>query len=495
LFERVPVGIARTLADSEDRGAEIREVERSTVEAIGRAERLIYIENQYITAKAAAEALVARMRAMPALEVIVLTSREPGGWLEAGTMGVGRQQFMAAFDEPHLRRRIHFLYPFARGNPGDDEYEAPNKTEDGTFSIHVHAKVLIVDDTFLRIGSSNLNNRSMGFDTECDLGLEAATAEHRRAIARVRNDLIAEHWGSTAAAVERALASDGPVNEALAALTPADGQAPPPRGVAPVPRDEAPPDPDIVQKLGDPERIVTAERFVEEIAGVKDGRPMLRWALGVLTAVALLIAVVILVQQLPFDGAGFTERVSSGIASLRGSPWRVPLVLLIFVVGSIVSFPILVMIGATVLALGPLLGFFCAAAGSLLAATATFQIGRLIGRRPLRRWLGHKAQVLEKQLAGRGIVTVALIRKVPIAPFTIVNMLIGASGLPYREFIAGTAIGMLPGIAAFALVGDRAMDVWRNPTPLNVTLVAAAVAVWIGVVLGVQYLMNRYAKK
>jgi uncharacterized membrane protein YdjX (TVP38/TMEM64 family) len=187
--------------------------------------------------------------------------------------------------------------------------------------------------------------------------------------------------------------------------------------------------------------------------------------------------------------------VSSGIASLRDSPWRVPLVLLIFVMGSIVSFPILVMIGATVLALGPLLGFVCAAAGSMLAATATFQIGRLIGRRPLRRWLGHKAQVLERQLEGRGIVTVALIRKVPIAPFTIVNMLIGASGLSYREFIAGTAIGMLPGIAAFALVGDRAMDVWRNPTPLNVTLVAVAIAAWIGVVLGVQHLMNRYAKK
>ncbi len=122
------------------------------------------------------------------------------------------------------------------------------------------------------------------------------------------------------------------------------------------------------------------------------------------------------------------------------------------------------MIGATVVALGPLLGFCCAAAGSLLAATATFGVGRLIGRKPLRRWLGHKAQVLERQLEGRGIVTVALIRKVPIAPFTIVNMLIGASGLPYRDFIAGTALGMLPGIAAFAFVGDRAVDAWREPT-------------------------------
>ncbi len=251
----------------------------------------------------------------------------------------------------------------------------------------------------------------------------------------------------------------------------------------------------IVLQLGDPERVVTPERFVEQVAGVRSGRPILRRALWLLAALALVVASVLLVRNLPFDGAAFTERVSAGIASLRGSPWRVPLVLVVFVVGSTVSFPILVMIGATVIALGPVVGFVCAAAGSLLAATATYEIGRLIGRRPLRRWLGHKAQMLERRLEGRGIVTVALIRKVPVAPFTIVNMLIGASGLPYREFIAGTAIGMLPGIAAFAFVGDRAVGVWRDPTILNVSLVAAAILVWVGVVIGLQHLMNRHAAK
>jgi phosphatidylserine/phosphatidylglycerophosphate/cardiolipin synthase-like enzyme/uncharacterized membrane protein YdjX (TVP38/TMEM64 family) len=488
-FEHVPLGVIRTLAALEEREEDIREVERSTAAAIGRAEQLIYIENQYITSKSAAEALLARMRANRALETIVITSREPGGWLEAGAMGTGRQQFMALFDEPQLRRRIHFLYPFARGSPGDDEYAAPNKTEDGTFSIHVHAKVLIVDDVFLRIGSSNLNNRSMGFDTECDLGVEASNAKHRRAVAAVRNDLIAEHWGAEAAAVRRALASGRPVLEALAALGDARD-----RGVAPIAREEPAPG-GVVQLLGDPERIVTAERFVQEVAGIKHGRPLLKWALALTVAVALAIGAVVIANRLPAEGAGFTERVSAGLAALRGNPWRVPLVLVAFVLGSIVSFPILAMIGATVIALGPVLGFVCAAVGSMLAATATFAIGRAIGRRPLRRWLGRRAQLLERQLEGRGIVTVALIRKVPIAPFTIVNMLVGASGLSYREFIAGTAIGMLPGIAAFALVGDRVAGVWRNPTPLNVTLVAVALVLWVAVVFGLQRVMNRFAKR
>ena len=99
-------------------------------------------------------------------------------------------------------------------------------------------------------------------------------------------------------------------------------------------------------------------------------------------------------------------------------------------------------------------------------------MGRMVGRRADAQVArqdggGH----FEQQLEGRGIMTVALLRKVPVAPFTIVNMFLGASAIPFREFMAGTALGMLPGIAAFALVGDRVADVWQNPKPVNVTLV------------------------
>jgi uncharacterized membrane protein YdjX (TVP38/TMEM64 family) len=131
----------------------------------------------------------------------------------------------------------------------------------------------------------------------------------------------------------------------------------------------------------------------------------------------------------------------------------------------------------------------------MLAAAVTFAIGRLTGRKPLRKLLGHRAQRLERQLKGRSVVAVSLIRKVPIAPFSIINMLIGASGVSFREFMLGTAIGMLPGIAAFALAGARFADVWRNPTPANLAFAAGAIALWVGVVWGVQRLINRYASQ
>jgi phosphatidylserine/phosphatidylglycerophosphate/cardiolipin synthase-like enzyme len=71
---------------------------------------------------------------------------------------------------------------------------------DGGAPIYVHSKVLIVDDRLLRIGSSNLNNRSMGFDSERDVALETESnnTEHdeiRRQITSVRHQLVSEHLG------------------------------------------------------------------------------------------------------------------------------------------------------------------------------------------------------------------------------------------------------------------------------------------------------------
>jgi uncharacterized membrane protein YdjX (TVP38/TMEM64 family) len=448
------------------------------------------------------------MRAKPKLEAIVVTTHELGGWLEAGTMGVGRQHFMAAFDDASLAGRIQFVAPMARSRESADD-ESTKIVVDGTLSIHVHAKVLVVDDKFLRVGSSNLNNRSMGFDTECDLAIEAANVAQHRAIASVRNRLIAEHWGSDEKSVAAALAAGDSVRTALESLphvpvfsTARDARrarlkpwrraarAPAYRGVRPIEREAEPARIDFVVQLGDPERTVSAEELVARATGMHDSR-WLRWGLASLAAVALLALLLFGFSRLGLGLADVADRVGVGIESLAGNRWRVPLVLVVFVLASIVSVPILALIGATVVTLGPVLGFVCAAVGTMLAASATFGVGRLIGRKPLKRWLGKRIDALEKRIAKRGVIAIALIRKVPVAPFTFVNMGLGALGIRYRDFIVGTALGMLPGIAAFAFVSETAIDAWREPTPRNLVLIAGAIVLWLSVVLGVQRLLNR----
>jgi phosphatidylserine/phosphatidylglycerophosphate/cardiolipin synthase-like enzyme/uncharacterized membrane protein YdjX (TVP38/TMEM64 family) len=506
-FTNTTVGIMRTVAALEGRDEEVREIERATVAAIGSAERFIYIENQYITSKTACDALVARMRSRRKLEVVVVTTREHGGWLEAETMGVGRQRFMAAFDDAALVDRIQFVAPLARSAGPTDE-DSSKIVVDGTLSIHVHAKVLVVDDEFLRIGSSNLNNRSMGYDTECDVAIEAENAAQRESIASVRNRLIAEHWGSDEESVRSALAGAGSISEALASLprvpvfSTAHGarhprlqpwrraaRAPAYRSVAPIERVEAA-GIDLVVQLGDPERVVSADELVEQATGIRDPRP-LKWGVAVLVAAAIVALLLFGFSRLELGLGDIANRVGVGIESLAGNPWRVPLVLTVFVVASIVSVPILALIGATVVTLGPVLGFVCAAVGTMLAASATFGVGRLIGRKPLQRWLGKRLDALEQRVAKRGVIAIALIRKVPVAPFTFVNMLIGALGIRYRDFILGTALGMLPGIAAFAFVSEAAIEAWREPTAANIALIATAVAIWLTVVFGIQWALNR----
>jgi phosphatidylserine/phosphatidylglycerophosphate/cardiolipin synthase-like enzyme/uncharacterized membrane protein YdjX (TVP38/TMEM64 family) len=510
-FTNTTVGIMRTVAALEERDEEVREIERATVAAIGSAERFIYIENQYVTSKTACEALVARMRSRRELEVVIVTTREHGGWLESETMGVGRQRFMAAFGSAALADRIQFVAPLAQSAGPTDE-ESSKIVVDGTLSIHVHAKVLVVDDTFLRIGSSNLNNRSMGYDTECDLAIEAENAAQRETIASVRDRLIAEHWGSDEKSVREALAGADSVAAALESLprvpvfSTAHGarhprlqpwrraaRAPAYRHVEPIERADVP-GIDLVVQLGDPERAVSADELVEQATGIRDPRP-LKWSLGVLAVAAIVALLLVGFSRLGLGLGDIANRVGVGIESLAGNPWRVPLVLAVFVAASVVSVPILALIGATVVTLGPVLGFVCSAAGTMLAASATFGVGRLIGRKPLQRRLGKKLDALEQRVAKRGIIAIALIRKVPVAPFTFVNMLIGALGIRYRDFILGTALGMLPGIAAFAFVSEAAIEAWREPTLANIALIATAIAVWLAVVFGIQWALNRRADR
>jgi phosphatidylserine/phosphatidylglycerophosphate/cardiolipin synthase-like enzyme/uncharacterized membrane protein YdjX (TVP38/TMEM64 family) len=506
-FTNTTVGVMRTIAALEERDEEVREIERATVAAIGSAERFIYIENQYITSKTACEALVARMRARSKLRVVVVTTREHGGWLEAETMGVGRQRFMAAFDAAELADRIQFVAPLARSAGPADE-ESSRIIVDGMLSIHVHAKVLVVDDRFLRIGSSNLNNRSMGYDTECDIAIEAENAAQCETIASVRNRLIAEHWGSDEKSVRAALAKADAVFEALASLprvpvfSTAHGarharlqpwrraaRSPAYRSVAPIERKDVTGS-DLIVQLGDPERAVSADELVAQATGIRDPRP-LKWGMALVAAAAIAASLVLGFSRLELSLGDLANRVGVGIESLAGNPWRVPLVLLVFVVASVVSVPILALIGATVVTLGPVLGFACSAVGTMLAASATFGVGRWIGRKPLQRWLGPRVDALERRVAKRGVIAIALIRKVPVAPFTVVNMLIGALGIRYRDFILGTALGMLPGIAAFAFVSETAIEAWREPTVANIALIATAIAIWLTVVFGIQWALNR----
>jgi phospholipase D1/2 len=169
---------------------EVLEISKLYEDAIAAADRLIYIENQYFTSHVVENALVRRMRdaSRPPLEIVVMLPKRLPGWLQA-----------AALEPPRLRL-LESLSAVARetGHRLGFYYTAATARDGSEVPVLIHAKLLIVDDRFLTVGSTNISNRSMGVDTELNVSWEAREASERGlidSIRRVRVSLLAEHCG------------------------------------------------------------------------------------------------------------------------------------------------------------------------------------------------------------------------------------------------------------------------------------------------------------
>ena len=203
-FENVDVAVSRTIPEM-DGVDPVFEIETLYLDLIARAKRWIYAESQYFASRKIAEAMAARLEEPDGPEIVIINPVKAEGWLEPIAMDSARARLVQAMRDrdPHGRLRIYHAMT-ATGSP-----------------IYVHAKVTIIDDMILRIGSSNFNNRSMRLDSECDVTIDATLDTNddlAPTIAAIRNDLIAEHCGCTAQQVDDATTSGGSLIAAIDSL-------------------------------------------------------------------------------------------------------------------------------------------------------------------------------------------------------------------------------------------------------------------------------------
>jgi phospholipase D1/2 len=194
-FRDADIAIARTRG-RHGRWSEIREIEALFCDLIGGARRHVYIETQYFASRIVAEAVGARLAEPDGPEFVVVNPKTGAGWLDESVMGPARAELVKALERRDRYGRFRIYTPVTAG--GAD--------------IYVHAKIMIVDDRVLRVGSANLNNRSMGLDSECDVMIDAGLPGNERAaatIAQLRADLLAEHLGVQPAEVARGFAESG----------------------------------------------------------------------------------------------------------------------------------------------------------------------------------------------------------------------------------------------------------------------------------------------
>lgn len=476
-FTEIAVGIARTHAGFEDI-PETREVEALFLRSIALARRLIYIENQYLTADRVAKALCDRLREAPELEVVIVGPDEPHGWLEARSMGAGRVRFCRCLERGGVRDRVRLLSPYVTAG-GE---RAP---------VMVHAKVMIVDDILLRIGSANLNNRSMGLDSECDLAIEATDDEQRRAVAEARNRLLAEHLGAEPAEIEAALAEGG----SLVALLERgdDGGRAQRRGLAPI-KDRAEYDDEFgktLRPIADPERPIDSDELIGGMYGIAPARTRFRQVAALAAAAGVLIGMLALWQFTPLAQVIQPDTLAPRLDSVAGEVWAPVAVLAAFVIGGFVVFPVTILIALTAITFGPWHGFAYAVAGSLLSAGLTYQAGRKGSRRWLRGLMGPRIEKVSRRLGKQGVLSVMILRLVPVAPFTFVNLVAGATHIRFRDFLIGTVLGMTPGIVIMTALGDRLRQLWQDPSWIQIGLLGAVVVFWFAVSLAVQRAVSR----
>jgi phospholipase D1/2 len=470
------VGIARTAAD-ELRGAHVQEILALTTRAIAEARQTIFLEHQFLTSAAVREALAARLAQREGPEVVMILPRVESGWLEQSSMGILRARLLGQLRQADRYQRLHVLYPVV-------------PELDGGW-VGVHSKLLIIDDRFLKLGSANLSNRSMGLDSECDLALEAdddpigeATA---RAIAAFRTRLLAEHLGAPVDLVDQHVAAHG-VAGAIArlrggprSLEPLDETATPPVNLARV-LDGWPCDPD---------RPIAAQELIDEFVPDVSQSPAQRALMGLGAVLVVLLSAWALWRLLPLGRWLNLEGLAASGSWLRDQPAAPLWVLAMFVVGALVFFPTTLLVAATVLVFGFPLGAIYAWVASVGASTVSYLLGRLLPRSRVRRRWPRQTMWLRGQLRRRGFRAIAVARLVPVGNFAAINVVAGALRVPFLGFLFGNAVGLLPGVLVMSLFTNRVAVAVRAPGLESVTVLLALLAVAIA---ALSWLARRLAR-
>lgn len=140
-------------------------------------------------------------------------------------------------------------------------------------------------------------------------------------------------------------------------------------------------------------------------------------------------------------------------------------VLLAYVVAVVLAMPVLALITLGVLIFGPWPGMAYALAGMVTGATVTYAVGRITGAQVLDRVLKGRLRLMSTHLHQRGLWAMVLLRALPVAPFILVNLGAGALRVRLRDYVLGTALGLLPGTVLISLFMRQVQRAVQTATP------------------------------
>jgi uncharacterized membrane protein YdjX (TVP38/TMEM64 family) len=347
----------------------------------------------------------------------------------------------------------------------------------------VHAKFMVVDDRYLRIASSNLSNRSMGFDTECDLVIEAQDdTDTQRAIRKLRQTLISEHLGTRPEDYDKSEQDCVSLIRAIEAHQDGD------RSLQPLDTEVARDIDQLVPEsaLIDPEKAVCSDDLINHFVADED-KPQTAMNVFVgITVLVIMLALAAAWRWTPLSDWLDIDRLMSQVETFATYPFAQLLVIPVFALAASLAVPLTLLVVTVILVYGALPGFGYAFAGAVLSSLISYLLGQTAGRNLVRRYAGKRLNRISKKLSRRGVTTIITLRILPVAPFAVINLVAGTSHIRFRDFTLGTSIGLLPGITTIALFADSVVRSIRHPDGANLSWLAVVLIIIVATLFGLR---------
>lgn len=178
---------------------------------------------------------------------------------------------------------------------------------------------------------------------------------------------------------------------------------------------------------------------------------------------------------------GSLEAFVDEMQALADTPWALPAVIALFTVAAFIGLPQFGLIGAAVVAFGPVNGAIYSWIATMVSGTITFWLGRFSGQAAVARFSGERAARFTQFVRSNAFAASIVVRNVPTGPFLIVNMAFGAVRANFPAFFAGMGIGTLPKILLVTFAGQSLMAAMRGSPLIALGLAGVAALIFAGI--------------
>ena len=220
--------------------------------------------------------------------------------------------------------------------------------------------------------------------------------------------------------------------------------------------------------------------------GSRAGRAKRLWR-----PVAVVVVVVALLVIYSLYGSEIRDLLAGARDRIEGTgPWAPLVFVLVYIVGVVACFPGTVLTVGAGGMFGAVKGILLVSLASTAGATCSFLIARYFARDAVAGWLEGRENFrkLDRLTREHGGVVVAITRLIPLFPYTLINYGFGLTGVRLGTYVLCSWLFMLPGTAAYVLIGAGAVEAAAEErVPWGIVIALAAVA-------AVLFMVGRYGR-